>query len=65
MIYLRVKRNLETPVIRSNSPRGNIKVYMGMLITSSYRTQSRMSRNMSLTGRISSRKYTDLFEGGS
>jgi len=41
---------------QSNSPRGNIRVYMDMLITSSFRTQWRMSRNMLLIGRISSRE---------
>jgi hypothetical protein len=65
MIYPRVKRNLEIPVIRSNSPRGNIKAYMGMRTTSSSRTQWRMSRNMSSIGKTSSRKYTYLLEGGS
>jgi len=41
---------------QSNSPRGNIREYMDMLITSSSRTQSRMSRNMLLIGKTSSRK---------
>jgi hypothetical protein len=56
MISPREKRNLEIHAIRSNSPRGNIKVYTDMLITSSYRMQWRMYRSMSLTGTISSRK---------
>jgi len=63
MIYPRGKRNLETHVIRSNSPRGNTKVYMDMLITSSSRMRWRMYRNMSLIGRTSSRKYTYIFVG--
>ena len=63
MIYPRVKRNSEIPVIRSNSPRGNIKVYTDMLITSSSRTQWRMSQNMSLIGKTSSRKLYSYIWG--
>jgi len=56
MIYQKERLNLEIRVFQSNSLNGNTRVYTDMRITSSSRTQWRMYLNMSLIGKISSRK---------